>query len=151
MKNQKLMFIAGLVGLGLVGCASIPPAEELTQLNGEELKSRLIGNTWVSKFEWGTWAEYYPDGNSGFAKASGDWGTEEATSTYVISADGEGCWTYEGEAEWAQPEQKYCGVVLVDTEDNTYSKSTVNTNKPERVGKLRRIQIKPGDVYGLAE
>ena len=151
MKNKQNMLIVGVISLSLVACASVPPTEELIQLNGEELKTRLVGNTWTSKYHWGTWAEYHIDENTGLAKAWGNWGTEEATLTYNINDDGEGCWSYQGDPEWADPEYRACSVVLVDLKGNFYSKSTENKRKPERVGKLRKIKIKPGDAYGLAD
>lgn len=150
MKNHKLMLVTALLSLGLVGCASLPPAEELRQLNGEELSERMVGNTWTSKHKWGTWAEYHAEGGIGFSKAWGNWGKEEAISTYTTSDEGETCWSYSGEAEWSNPEFQYCGVVLVDNESNTYYKSTVNDRKPERVGKIKKFNFKQGDEYGLS-
>ena len=37
----------------------------------------------TSKQDWGTWAEYMSEDGTGFAKASGSWGTELATSEYA--------------------------------------------------------------------
>ena len=144
MKNKNQLLFAVLVSFGLLGCASIPPVQELTQLRGDELRAKLLGNTWTSNYKWGLWAEYHIDDSSGLAKASGDWGTEEASSKYSISDDGEGCWSYDGGPRWANSSNIACAVVLADDEGNLYSKSTKNDLKPEHVGKLRKIQIKAG-------
>lgn len=157
MKNKNQLFLAGqralgvIISLGMIGCVSVPPVHELTQLDGNELRAKLPGNTWTSNYEWGLWAQYYVDDRSGLAKASGDWGTEVAASIYSISDDGEGCWSYDGGPKWADASNIACAVVLVDDKGNLYSKSTKNDLKPERVGKLRKIEIKAGDTYGLSE
>ena len=150
MKNNRFILITALVSLGLAGCTSIPPAGELRQLNGEELRSKMVGNTWASKHDWGNWAEYHAKGGIGFGKAWGSWGKEEATSTYTISDDGESCWSYSGEPDWANPDFRSCAVVLTDNNGNTYYKTTVHDRKPERVGKMNKFVIKPGDEYGLS-
>lgn len=150
MKNKRLLFISGIVSLGLVGCASIPPVDELSQLNGDQFRQQVVGNTWTVKHNWGTWTEYHTQDGMGYGRASGSWGKEYATSSYTVSEDGEACWSYTGEAEWANPELQYCGVVLTDIQGNTYYKSTVDERKPEHVGTIRKLMLTPGDEHGLA-
>jgi hypothetical protein len=56
-----------------------------------------------------------------------------------------------GEADWSKPGQKYCSLFYTDESGIYYTKGTVNTSKPERVGKWRKVEIIEGDEYGLTE
>lgn len=138
MKNIKSIFVTGVL-------------EEMSQLNGEQLSSLLVGNTWTGKRDYGRWAEYIADDSNGIGKAWGDWGVEIAVSVHNFSEDGEWCSTYPEQAyEWTGPDHEYCGVVFVDEAGKYYAKVTKNTSKPERVGKLFLSEIKPGNHYDLS-
>jgi len=151
MKNIKSIFVTGVLAASLVGCASTPPIEEMSQLNGEQLTELLVGNTWTGRRDFGRWAEYFVDDANGIGKAWGDWGSEMALSVHNFSEDGVWCSTYpEQTHEWTGPDHEYCGVVLVDEAGVYYGKVTKNTSKPEREGKIYRSEVKPGNHYDLS-
>ena len=74
MKNLKSIFLTGVLAAGLVGCASTPPIEEMSQLNGEQLSALVVGNTWTGKRDFGRWAEYISEDLNGVGKAWGKLG-----------------------------------------------------------------------------
>jgi hypothetical protein len=151
MEKIKSLILVTTISLIMVGCASIPKEEELQQLNSTQASELLTGHTLTYKADWGRWAEYHKDGSTGVSKAWGNWGKDVATSEYTINQDGEACWVYTGEADWSQPDEKYCSLFYTDESGAYYGKGTVNTNKPERVGKWRKFEIIEGDEYGLTE
>lgn len=120
-------------------------------MNNTQLSELLPGHTFTYKADYGRWASYYKDGATGVGKAWGSWGEEVAAYKYTINQDGEICTTFMGEADWAKPEHKYCGLFYTDQSGAYYSKSTENTSKPERIGKRRKIEIIEGDKYELTE
>jgi hypothetical protein len=151
MEKIKSLILVTTISLIMVGCSSIPKEEELQQLNNTQLSELLPGHTLTNKTDYGRWANYYKDGATGVGKAWGSWGEEVAAFKYKINQDGEFCSTFMGEADWAKPEHKYCGLFYTDQSGAYYSKSTENTSKPERIGKRRKIEIIEGDKYELTE
>jgi hypothetical protein len=151
MKKIKSLILVAIIPLIMLGCASIPKEEELQQLNNTQLSELLPGHTLTYKADWGRWAEYHNDGSTGVGKGWGSWGEENATSDYTINQDGEVCWTYMGEWDWAKPEYKYCGLIYTDQSGMYYSKTTENTWKPERIGNRRKVEITEGDRYELTK
>ncbi len=150
MRKTMLTLIYTVALLGLTGCATIPDKSELTQLDPSAIESEVVGNTLTYSADYGRWAEYYETATTGYGQASGSWGSESATSTNTITQDGEWCAVYSGEPDWADPDKEYCSVVYTDKEGNLYVESTKNPDDPGRVGKIRKVEIKPGDAYGLA-
>ncbi len=151
MKNLKSIFVSGVLVASLVGCATTPPLEEMSQLDGEQLTELLVGNTSTGKRKYGRWAEYVGEDLNGVGKAWGDWGEEKAASVHTFSAEGEWCQTYpEQTHEWTGPDHEYCGFVYVDEAGKYYYKTTKQTYKPEREGKLMSIEIKQGNHYELS-
>ena len=151
MNKINAFVIVTAVSVLMVGCASIPKEEELQQLSKAQLSELLPGSTVTYTEKWGRWAEFYNDSSTGIGKAWGSWGEEVATQKYTINQDGEICWTYTGDAEWAKPDFKYCGLYYTDKEGKYYSKVTENTRKPERIGNRRKFEIIEGDKYELTK
>lgn len=151
MRKTILTLIHAVVLLGLAGCTTIPDKSELTQLDRSAIESEVIGNTLTYRADYGRWAEYYASVDEGYGRASGNWGSDHATASSKISPDGEWCSVYSGEADWASPEKEYCSLVYTDEEGDFYVESTKNPENPDRVGKIRKVEIKPGDEYGLAD
>ena len=139
------------ITLVMVGCASMPKEEDLQQLNGTQLSELLPGKTVTRSTDYGRWAEYYKDGSTGAGKAWGSWGEEAASVKYTISQDGEVCWTYMGEADWAKPNQKYCSLFYTDQSGMYYTKPTENTYNSKRIGKIKKYEIIEGDKYELVK
>lgn len=151
MRKTMLTLIHAVALLNLAGCTTIPDESELTQLDRSTLKSEVVGNTLTYSAEYGRWAEYYETSRTGYGRASGSWGSESAISRNTIAQDGEWCAVYSGEPDWASPEMEYCSVLYADKEGNLYLESTKNPDDPGRVGKIRKVEIKPGDEYGLSD
>lgn len=149
MKKILAFILLGVIPASLVGCASVPEKSALTQLSGDQIRSTLVGNTYTYREDWGRWANYYGPGGSGNAKAWGSWGAESATAKYTIEDDGEWCVKFNGEGDWANPDYLYCGILYTDADGNYYVESTKNPNEPSKVGKIRSVEIKTGDEYGL--
>lgn len=149
VKNMKLA-IAFAGALFLSACATGPDIAEMEALNGEQAEQLLAGNTLTFKADYGRWAEYF-DSNSlaGRGKAWGTWGEELADSVTNISTEGEVCTQYSGEHEWSTPEHEFCFLVYTGSEGQVVLQGTQNTYKPERVGKIRKVEIEAGDSYGL--
>ncbi len=151
MRKTISTLIYAVVLLGLSGCTTIPDKSELTQLDKSAIESKVVGNTLTYLADYGRWAAYYETAETGYARASGSWGSDSVTSRYTISQDGEWCTVYSGEPDWAGPDKEYCSIVYRDKEGNLYIESTKNPEKPGRVGKIRKVEIKSGDEYGLAD
>lgn len=151
MRKIKSLVLIMTIPLIMVGCSSIPKEEDLQQLSSAQLSELLPGHTITSTREWGRWASYYKDGATGVGKAWGSWGKEGAAFNYTFDQDGEICTTFMGEWDWAKPEHKYCGLLYSDQSGMYYSKTTEDTNKPERIGKRRKVEIIEGDRYELTE
>lgn len=151
MRKTMLTLTYAVVLLGLAGCTTIPDKSELTQLDRSAIESEVIGNTLTYKADYGRWAEYYESVSTGYGQTSGSGGSENVTATSTISQDGEWCSVYSGEAEWTGPDKEYCSILYTDEEGNLYVESTKNPGDPDQVGKLRKVEMKPGDEYGLAD
>lgn len=151
MRKTTQTLIHAVALLGLAGCATIPDKSELTQLDQSAVEAELVGNTLTYRADYGRWAEYYETAETGYGRASGSWGSESAISTNTTAGDGESCAVYSGEPDWADPDKAYCSVMYTDKEGNLYLESTRNPDDPDRVGKIRKIEIKSGDEYGLAD
>lgn len=151
MRKTMLTMIYAFALLALAGCTTTPEKSKLTQLERSALKSELVGNTMTYLADYGRWAEYYETAKTGYGRASGSWGSESAISTNTISQDGEQCAVYSGEPDWAAPDMEYCSIMYTDKEGNLYLETTKNPDDPGRVGKIRKVEIKPGDEYGLAD
>ena len=123
----------------------------MQQLSSAQLSELLPGHTLTYKADWGRWAEFHNKDSTGTSKAWGSWGNEKATSEYTINQGDEVCWAYTGEADWAKPKHKYCGLFYTDESGNYYTKATENSFKPERIGKFRKIELTEGDKYELTE
>ena len=139
------------ITLFMVGCAGMPKEEDLQQLNRAQLSELLPGKTLTRRTDYGRWASYYKDGATGISKAWGSWGEEKVTQKYTINQEGEMCSTFMGEFDWAKPEHKYCGLIYTDQSGMYYSKTTEDTWKPKRIGKLRKFEFIEGDKYELAK
>lgn len=150
MKIIRIITIFGIVP-GLIGCATVPEKSELQRLDRAGVISELEGNTITGRADYGRWADYHETGSTGYAKAWGDWGSQSATSSYQVSDDGQICWTYSGAHEWTTPDHEFCAIVYSDAEGNYYSETTRNTFKPSREGDIKKVELKPGDAYGLSE
>ena len=148
MKKIILVPFLGCLSLAIFGCTTIPEKSELQRLDGETLRAALIGNTYTRKPSWGRYAEYFTSGGTSYAKAWGASWSQTATSEYEISPDGELCAVFHGDPEWAGGKE-YCSMMYTDTEGNYYSEVTQDAFKPQREGKMRSVEIKPGDEYGL--
>lgn len=151
MRKTIVILIYAVVLLGLAGCTTIPDKSELTQIDRNAIESRVVGNTLTFRADYGRWAEYYETATSGYAQASGSWGSENVTLSSTIYQDGDWCAVYSGEPDWAGPDKEYCSVVYTDKEGNLYVEYTKNPDDPGRVGKIRKVEIKAGDAYGLAD
>ena len=149
MKNFKSIIIAGALSLGLIGCATTPSEESMTQLNQEQVTQLLVGNTWTNLTDWGRWAEYFGENNAGFGRAAGNFGEHDATSKYTVSEEGEVCSVYDGEYDWSDSETNYCSLVFVDANGKYYSKTT-QAKKQERIGRIRNFEVRQGDHFGLS-
>lgn len=151
MRKTIVTLIYAVVLTGLSGCTTIPEKSELTQIDRSAIESRVIGNTLTFRADYGRWAEYYETATTGHGQASGSWGSESVTARSTISQDGEWCAVYSGEPDWAGPDKEYCSVLYTDKEGNLYLESIKNPDDPGRVGKIRKVEIKPGDAYGLTD
>ena len=149
VKNTSFFQFAA-VSLLLVGCTTTPEKSDLAQMDRDDLRSTVVGNTFTYVADYGRWAEYMQSLESGHARAWGTWGSESVTAEYTVSSDGEWCVIYSGEYEWAGPEHKYCSVLYTDAEGNFYSETVTNSWKPAREGRIREVEIRSGDKYGLA-
>ena len=95
-------FAITITAAAIAACSSIN-LEEMEQLNGDQARTTLSGNTLTFRAEYGRWAEYFSEGDlSGAGKAWGDWGEEAATAQNTISDEGEVCSVYGGPHEWSQ-------------------------------------------------
>lgn len=151
MRNVPQLMLLGVMQLGLVACATVPSTDELQQLDGEELQSALVGNTFTFRADYGRWAEYVASSDAGYGKASGNWGSQSATASYTFKDDGEWCSTYSAPHDWAQPGNEYCVLVYMDEEGNYYREKTKDTDEPGSVGNVTKVEIKAGDAYALGE
>lgn len=149
--RKTTLLLLGFVQIGLIGCATVPDKSELTRVDGSTLEALVVGNTYTYATDYGRWADYVETRTTGYGRAWGSWGSENVTSTYTISADGEWCSVYAGSAEWSIPDYEYCTILYADAEGNHYSETITNPWAPEREGQLTRIEIKSGDAYGLKE
>jgi len=147
--STKLILVLGIAQLGLVGCATVPDKSELQRLSQTEVKSSLIGNTLTRRTEYGRWAEFVETQSSGHAKAWGSGWSQSATASYEFTDDGQLCSTYAGEHDWSTPENRGCMAYYTDAEGNYYAETLVDTWDPKEVGDIDKIEIKPGDDYGL--
>lgn len=151
MRNVPQLIVLGVMQLGLVACATVPSTDELQQLDGEALQSVLVGNTFTHSAEYGRFAEYVESSDTGYGKAWGNWGSQSAAASYTFKDDGEWCTTYSGPHDWSQPGNEYCGVVYTDEDGNYYDEVTKHTDNPNKVGNMKKVEIKAGDAYGLGE
>lgn len=151
MKKIISFVIVTSVTLFMVGCASMPKEEDLQQLSRAQLAELLPGKTLTRKTDYGRWATYLKDSSSGNSRAWGSWGKEEASSTYTISQEGEVCSTFTGDYDWTKPGNKFCSHWYTDQSGMYYTKTTQDTWKPNRIGKLRKLEIIEGDKYELAK
>ena len=138
------------LSLLLVGCSTVPEKSELTRLDRADLRATVAGNTYTRLTDYGRWAEYVESLDSGYGRASGSWGSDSARAEYSISADGEWCTVYSGEPDWAAPDHEYCSVLYTDSEGNYYSETITNTFEPANEGRIRQIELRSGDDFGLA-
>lgn len=141
--------LAGVAALSITACTTMPSVDEMEQVSADEVRSLLVGNTAHGKADWGTWYQTYDDNLGGNTLLIGNGWRNTATATTTLSDSGELCSVYEGEEEWSKPEHRYCDVYYRDAEGTYYLRVTVNTRRPERVGKMGPIQILEGDPRGL--
>lgn len=151
MRNVHQFIFLGMIPLALAACATVPSTDELQRLDGEALRSTLVGNTSTYRADYGRWSEYVAASDSGYGKASGNWGSQSAEASYTISDDGEWCATYSGNHDWAQPGNEYCVFIYTDEDGIYYQEVTKHTDDPGKVGTTKKIEIKSGDAYGLSE
>ena len=151
MRKLTGFLIAGLVSTGFIGCATVPDKSELQRLDRAAFSSKFVGNTYTRSTEYGRWAEFFETRKTGYGRAWGDWGSQHATSTYTIAADGEWCVQYSGDHEWSTAEHEYCSVAYTDKKGNVYVETTKDTWEPQTEGEIARVTIKNGDEYGLKE
>ena len=151
MRKLKSLVLVTTIPLVMVGCASTPKEEDLQQLSRAQLSELLPGHTLTRSTQYGRWASYFSDGETGISRAWGTWGEENATQKYTISQDGEMCSTFMGEADWSKPNHKYCSFFYTDQSGMYYTKTTENTWKSNRIGKIRKFEFIKGDKYKLAE
>lgn len=149
MRNMHRLVLIGVVLLGSVAHATVPSIDELRRLDGEELRSVLVGNTYTFSADFGRWVDYVISSDASIGRAWGDWGSQSVTGKVRIKDDGEWCKTYSGDYHWSQPGNEYCAVVYTDNEGNYYSKRTKDTHKPERVGRVYKVEIRSGNVFDL--
>lgn len=150
MRNMPRLVLIGVVLLASVTYATVPSIDELQRLDGKELRSVLVGNTYTFTADYGRWVEYVISSDTSIARAWGDWGSQSVTGKLSIKDDGEWCKTYSGDHVWSQPGNEYCLVVYADEKGNYYSKRTEDTYKPERVGKVYKVEIRSGDAFDLS-
>lgn len=151
MRNLKSCIFICTLSLVISACTTIPDESELTKLGKEELHDLVIGNTTTQSTHYGRWAEYHASEETSYARAWGTWGREDVDSTHVTDSSGRMCHQYTGPYDWAGPDHEYCGVLYKGREGNYYYKTLKNTNRPNKVGTIEEIEIKPGDPYELAE
>lgn len=151
MRNAKLIVVFCAAHISLTGWAAVPDKSELEKLSGKEVRDLIVGNTYTYKAEWGRWADYILAGGTGYAKAWGDSWSQTATSEYDIKTNGEWCATYNGDADWANPEYEYCAMLYSDGNGSYYKETTADPRVPENVGQFLAFDVKPGDEYGLSE
>lgn len=149
-KTGALTLLAA-VGVALAACATVPDKSQLTRLDRGEIQSGIVGNTYTRLTDYGRWAEYLASVDRGYGRASGSWGSESAVARYDIASDGEWCIEYSGDPEWASPEHEYCSVLYTGPEGNYYAESTKDTWEPASEGRISKVEIRPGDEFGLAE
>lgn len=150
MKYFRLVVVLSVVQLGLAACASMPNKSKMKSLNGSELKSALVGNSYAFKEEGGLWEEFVGPGGDVHGEWSGSGGTQRAVGKYTISPNGEFCETYSsGVGEWASPAYHYCFKIYTGAGGGHYYESTKNTLTPAKVGAMYKVDIKSGDAFGL--
>ena len=151
MKNTLKSALAGGAVLLVSACTSVPPIEEMQQLDGDSLRGMLVGNTISGKYDWGTWYRTFGPDLSGNALAVGNGWREKAGATSTLSDDGEVCSIFSGDPDWSKPEHRYCDTYHQDAEGNLYTRVTENTRRPERVGRVAPLKILSGDPKKLNE
>jgi|GEM_PF-5066215 len=145
VRTASLLLSVGIIA----GCASGPNVEEMSQLNGDEVKQLRVGSTYQLTADWGNWTEVTNDDLTSVAQATGSFGTEIANGVSTVSAEGEWCTVYSGEYNWSKPDFEYCVVTFRNVEGNYFTKGTKNDRQPERVGVIRAITVTKGDNSNL--
>lgn len=136
------------LAVAISACSTIPDQSQLQRLSRSELESALVGNTLTHSLDWGQCAEYHRSDGTGFGRTWGSWGQDEATSEYMVTEDGEICWTYSGKPDWADPDVEYCAIRYRDTEGNYYFENTKHID-PRKIGTILEMEIKPGNPLDL--
>ena len=135
----------------MVSCGTVPKEEDLQQLKRAHLLELLPGNTLAYTANYGRWVNYHKDGETGVGKAFGNRLEEKANHKYTVNQNGEVCYTFMGEPDWAKPEHKYCSLIFTGQSGIYYSRITENTWNRKNIGQLRKVEIIEGDRYKLAK